>query len=263
MNVDDALAFLCEKLKENPDKYRSYGYDVYLPQIYELAYASANGLNTHQYGREISSKGLEFSPVFYAAAWELCRRGILRPGISKAGRQITDDGQAGNGYSYTPVGRKWLNDTNPFQFIPIEPTKLGQLLGRFEARFGSGFHQRAQESIKCYHSTAYLAACVMAGAAAESILIALAISISGDEAEVLRKYKGSHGTQAVRRIVAPSAKPHVERQIDTFIGLISYWRNDAAHGTASVIAEFEAFEAVGRLLRFAHWADDQWDSLTS
>jgi hypothetical protein len=45
-------------------------------------------------------------------------------------------------------------------------------------------------------------------------------------------------------------------------GLLTYWRDDAAHGLTSDISEIEAHEALSRLLRFAQFANDNWAELT-
>jgi hypothetical protein len=56
------------------------------------------------------------------------------------------------------------------------------VLQPFIGRFGDGFAQRAAEASRCHRTTNYLACCVMAGAAAESILLAVAIAkMAGDE----------------------------------------------------------------------------------
>lgn len=47
------------------------------------------------------------------------------------------------------------------------------------------------------------------------------------------------------------------------IDLLKYWRDDASHGAASEISEFETGEAVARLLRFAHFASDHYAELIS
>ena len=45
----------------------------------------------------------------------------------------------------------------------------------------------------CYQAQTYLATCTMCGAAAESILLALAIAHSGSEARVLAEYATANG----------------------------------------------------------------------
>ena len=60
------------------------------------------------------------SPVFYSASWELCRRGILRPGVRKHGEQVTDDGSGGCGYSLTILRKEWIKNTINYDLVPIE-----------------------------------------------------------------------------------------------------------------------------------------------
>ena len=147
--------------------------------------------------REAANRGQPLSPIFFAAAWELCRRGILRPGIHAVDGQANLDSQAGSGYSLTPLGRQWLEEIDDLQFIPTEPGAVSEILARFLPRFGVGFHQRAQEASKCYFATAYLGCCAMCGAAAESILLAAAIAKTADEAAILKTYKSASGRKRV------------------------------------------------------------------
>lgn len=263
MDVDEALTAIVTRLREDPDRYAMHGYHVYLRPIWEEHIAEREGLDLHANRSAVASHGLDVSGVFYAAAWELCRRGILRPGIKSNMEQVTEDGQGGNGYSYTPMGRRWLEAVEQYDYIPTEPSRLAEMLAPFGQRFGPGFHQRAQEAVGCYLGTMYLACCVMCGGAAESILLALAVAKMGDEKMVLRKYKGRDGTRQVQKIVLGEAAPYVKQRFTAFTDLISYWRNEAAHGIATDIGEYEAYEALGRLLRFAHYAGDSWDDLTA
>lgn len=52
-------------------------------------------------------------------------------------------------------------------------------------------------------------------------------------------------------------------QFRNLTDLLKYWRDEAAHGVISDISEFEAYEALARLLRFAHFVDDHWDELVA
>lgn len=80
LDEEDAFHYIVRYLREGRSgPYSSYGYGCYLSRV---------------------------SPPFYNAA--LCRRGILRPGITTHGRQSTDDGGSGNGYSLTSYGENWL-----------------------------------------------------------------------------------------------------------------------------------------------------------
>ena len=109
MNEEDALHYIIYFLREWPlSKYSSYGYDFYLPGIIQSYVEKNEGLEHH----EAQRRSIEISPHFYSAAWELCRRGIIRPGVRIMGEQSTPDGSAGNGYSITPFGRAWLSESD-------------------------------------------------------------------------------------------------------------------------------------------------------
>jgi hypothetical protein len=55
----------------------------------------------------------------------------------------------------------------------------------------------------------YLACCAMAGAAAESILLAVAIAKTGDEDKMLKTYRAAGGRRDLTRLVAASVAPTV------------------------------------------------------
>ena len=57
--------------------------------------------------------------MLYAAAWDLCRRGILRPGVRAYNAQAAADGASGNGYSITPFGQQWLAESDRDDFADI------------------------------------------------------------------------------------------------------------------------------------------------
>jgi len=44
--------------------------------------------------------------------------------------------------------------------------------------------------------------------------------------------------------------------------LIKYWRDAAAHGAPTNISDNEAYTALAALLRFALFANDNWEELT-
>jgi|SRR5271163_1071581 len=93
----------------------------------------------------------------------------------------------------------------------------------------------------------------MCGAGAESILLAAAISKSGDGKAVLMTYRAASGRRKVVESVAGQAKPTIAEPSRSATGLLSYWRDEAARGLASAISEIEAHEALARLLRFAQF----------
>jgi hypothetical protein len=101
-------------------------------------------------------------------------------------------GFVGDGYSVTDFGRLWLKDAA--QHPSSDPSRLAEVLQTLGKHFGAGYQQRAAEAVRCYRTTNYLAACVMAGAAAESILLAVAIAKSdGNETKVLATSKSQGG----------------------------------------------------------------------
>jgi len=102
----------------------------------------------------------------------------------------------------------------------------------------------------------------MCGAAAESILLAVATAKSGNEADTLKSYRAASGRRKVIESVVGNARQPISEQFRSATGLLTYWRDEAAHGSASTISEIEAHEALARLLRFAQFATDNWEELT-
>jgi hypothetical protein len=171
MNQEDATKLLIQWLrKPNHGDYGSYGYGVYLPALLRV-YLQSNNIRHDEQERKLH----ELMPHFYAAAWDLCRRGILRPGVHSYGAQATADGSSGNGYSITPFGYEWLSEGGKDDYVPTEPGRFAQMLEPLKGRFGPGFYERSQEAVRCYGAHAYLACCAMCGAATESIMLATAI----------------------------------------------------------------------------------------
>jgi hypothetical protein len=136
------------------------------------------------------------------------------------------------------------------------------MFGKLSPQFGSGFLQRAAEAVTCHRFGAYLGCCAMCGAAAESILLAVAIAKSGDDVSTLAMYRAAQGRRKVIDRVVGQARQTIADPFRSATGLLSFWRDDAAHGLASAISETEAHEALARLTRFAQFAAENWDDLT-
>lgn len=119
LDEERALKYILSRLRAKLDSLGDYGYDVYIPGVIRRYLVSEE----RQYDPD-ERRVRELSPHFYAAAWELCRRGIIRPGVSRMGLQSTDDGSAGNGYSITPFGRTWLQESDRDDFVPTDPVAL-------------------------------------------------------------------------------------------------------------------------------------------
>lgn len=264
MTEHDAQLLLIQWMRSGPGtEYSSYGYDVYVPNVLR-SYVRQQNPQVHgsDFERLLYRDAERISPVFYAAAWELCRRGILRPGVNRWGAQATDDGSGGNGYSITPFGSKWLGESERDDFVPTEPERFGKLLEPFRSRFGPGFHERAQEAIRCYGAHAYLACCAMCGAAAESVLLATASS-KKSEVDVFKLYTSGSGRGRVEKLVIGQAPEQIRREFLGFTLLLKYWRDEAAHGRASSIKDNEAYTSLALLLRFAGFVHEHWKVLTA
>ena len=195
---------------------------------------------------------------FYAAAWFLVSRGVLVPRPHHRDSQIP----FGESFELTDYGARWVANTSGYEWHPMEHGKLAQLLSARSARFGDGFRLRCHEAAACYRAQTYLACCTMCGAAAESVLLALAIGRSGDEADTLREYRRSDGRSRIERRLLQGQNSYVHQQLPHFLELLKYWRDDAAHGAEVEINEEVAFVSLLLLLRFAAFADDRWDDLT-
>ncbi len=137
------------------------------------------------------------------------------------------------------------------------------MVAKFQDKLGKGHLQRSQEAVRCHFAGAYLACCAMAGAAAESIMLALAVAKSGDEAGTLRDYRAARGRSKIESIIVQGQNEVLRRTFLNLTDLVKYWRDEASHGLWSEMSEFEAYEALARLLRLAHFARDHWDTLTA
>lgn len=259
LTTELATKLLIRWLKQkNHGKLASYGYDIYLPSL------AINDLRiTYKISNTESDIFRKHSALFYNAAWELCRRGILRPGISIYEAQATADGASGNGYSITPFGHQWLQEADHHDFVPTEPEAFGKIIARYKDLFGPGFHQRAQEAIRCYGAHAYLACCVMCGAAAESIMLNLAIKKSKDEPKILKEYRTAHGRLKIENILLNNKKEPIRKNFSNINNLLKYWRDESAHGTVSKIAEEDAFIMLSKLLEICKLCENNHDILTS
>jgi hypothetical protein len=255
---EDAVRLIVQWLRgEGHGGYASYGYEVYLPSLLSR---DLERQGIHPNDRE--SRLRELMPALYNAAWDLCRRGILRPGVKGWNEQATAEGASGNGYSITGFGHQWLAEARSDDFVPTEPERFSQMLAPFVGRYGPSFQERAQEAVRCYGAHAYLACCVMCGAAAESVLLATAIAKAGED-EVLKRYNTYGGRRRVENLLLGGATETLRSEYLGFTTLLKYWRDQAGHGAAARITDNEAYTALALLLRFAIFADANWERLTA
>jgi hypothetical protein len=160
------------------------------------------------------------------------------------------------------MGRDWIMKYDQQGPFPADPARFATLLSPYTARFGPAFNQRITEAAGCYRTLNYFAACAMAGAACEAILLTVASAKIGDEEKARHIYNGRDGRRMLIREISATARPVVKQAVETATSLLSYWRDNAAHGYATAISEFAAHDALSRLLRFAQFVDQHWSEVT-
>lgn len=104
----------------------------------------------------------------------------------------------------------------------------------------------------------------MAGAAAESAILAAAIAKSGDERSVLREYaKRDRRRHLIEMIFGGQPESLRRRYVEATFYLLAFWRDEAAHGTASEISEIDAFHSLTLLVRLAQFIHSHWAEITT
>jgi hypothetical protein len=265
MHFDDAYEVLIKYLVAVPEskgkaaraeQSQSHGGDLWVPHVVQGYWQSRP--------EKLASEDLQdhhFQP-FYDAAWELCRIGVIRPGEFAPRGWATDAGIfSGDTFSITRFGRAWLKDAS--QRPIVDPARLSQVLQGFADRFGGGYAQRATEAVKTYRTANYLASCVMAGAAAESILLALATAKIGDEAKVLLEYNTTGGRRRLTKRVCGNVSSPIATQLDTALQALHYWHDGTGHATMTTVSEIEAHIGLTDLLRLAQFVHDHWTELVA
>jgi hypothetical protein len=203
MHIEDATAFIVDFIARprTAADYSDYGYDVYMPNVVAAYLADVEKIPQHLVRDH--PRGRELTPFFFDAAWELCRRGALRPGVPNSGNADN------KGFSVTNLGRSWIA-SGALAPIVLDITRLSELFASLSGRLGAGFLQRANEAARCHSFGANLAARalktylapqgrkrtidrIIHGARAGVIVLAVAIAKTGDEAVALKTYFAAHG----------------------------------------------------------------------
>lgn len=262
VNVDDAVEIVVEYLTRDYGPHgqgvANYGYNFSLPNF--LARFAVERLGIPNTGYVVEHpKVKEMSPIFLDALWTLCRRGLLRPSVVASGGQGLPNGE---GYSLTAAGRAWLADKER-AVVPADPSRFGVIIDKYADLLGASFNRRAHEAIKCHATGTYFAACAMAGAAAESILIEVAVAKSGDRKDVMHVYQARSGRRDTTNRALAGVREPLASQLRMLLDLLGYWRDNAAHGGDHVYTEVEAYDALSRLLRLALRVGESWDLLTA
>jgi hypothetical protein len=265
-SYSEALAYLIPWLRKRVRAYpdgdwtsiEPYGFDLYYDLIKDKIFTSPVDPASQQVVKE--------KLFFMDAIWDLCTRGILRPGSSTYPLRLGALNQAqytsSREFVLTTYGLQWLEDTSTNDAMPMEYGRFSELLGKHDSRFGEAYRLRSQEAVRCYQAHTFFACCAMCGAAAESILLALAIAKLGEK-NTLSEYQRSGGRGRIRNALVGAARGDFQKRFDNFLELLNYWRDESAHGIAYSIGEEEAFSALLFLMRFARLGEDEWTLLTT
>lgn len=252
-----ALDFMTEKLRAGEHVGKN-NYEVY---VWKVADRYVRAHVTVPQGFGVQDKVEKVISPFLAAAWALCRLGVLRPGpkpgTSMLSQPYHDEAQ---GYSFTEFGRRWVAES-PTTLPPLVGAMTDMLLGAGK-NFGDAYRLRTQDAVLAYNGQAYYACCAMVGAAAEAILLTAAIKRLGQPAAE-NLYFNSRGRSQLQKSLLGQRTDHFRAQFDRHTGLIDYWRDHSSHGHQTGIKEGEAYMALSGLLRFAHFASDNWNELTT
>jgi hypothetical protein len=254
---DQALHFMTEKLRGGENMGRN-NYEVY---VWNVADRYVRSLITVPQGLDIQDFVEKIISPFFTAAWALCRLGVLRPGPSPGRSHVFNTNhEEAQGYGITEFGRRWIAETPPT--LPPLVGPMTDMLLSAGKDFGDAYKLRTQDAVLAYNGHAYFACCAMAGAAAEAILLKAAVAKLGQEkAEEL--YFNSRGRSQLQNSLLGQQTKGFRNEFERHTDLITYWRDQSAHGHQTEIKEGEAYMALSGLLRFAHFASDKWKDLTT
>jgi hypothetical protein len=253
---EKALEFVTELMRGQQNIGHQY-YDVHLPTLIGLYVSQrippAPGVGIDQNLIEA------IAGPFVSATWTLCRFGVLRPGPNQLDSFGQFRGEA-TGYCYTEFGRRWLKETPPI--LPTFPNKLTDLLLGFGKQFGDAYRLRCNDAVLAHNGLAYYACCAMVGAAAEAILLTAAVKKLGED-KATKLYFNKNGRSNLLKSLLGQQRDSLRNDFMRHTELITYWRDQSSHGHQTGISENEAYVALSGLLRFAHFAADHWDELTT
>ena len=105
--AEEALNFIVQTLRrEGPAGHGLFGYHM---TVIDMTVRWRRATEGEIKGNVTESRRTyEVSPPFYDAAWELARRGVLRPSVRNSLPQWSAFNYAGGGYSLTAAGEAWL-----------------------------------------------------------------------------------------------------------------------------------------------------------
>jgi hypothetical protein len=85
MQLDEAIARTIDTLRAHRAK--QYGYDLFPPQVARAFVERQQNIRD----ADRATAALEITPIFMDAAWELCRRGLVRPGVKNINEQAVSE----------------------------------------------------------------------------------------------------------------------------------------------------------------------------
>ncbi len=109
LDGDAALAYILHRLREQgPATHGQHGYHLTVVDLASRYVAEVMG-KRHPDPIENEDTYAASGPL-YDAAWELARRGILRPSVLSSFMQFEAYQSAGGGYTLTEIGAEWLSE---------------------------------------------------------------------------------------------------------------------------------------------------------
>lgn len=111
LNTDEALNYILKWLREpGPAMHGQHGYHATIVSLAEHYVREVLG---KQHPDTVENEDTySVSTALYDAAWELARRGIVRPSVQNSFMQFAAYNAAGGGFTLTAIGAEWLTGLN-------------------------------------------------------------------------------------------------------------------------------------------------------
>ena len=74
--------------------------------------------------------------LFSDAIWDLCRKGILRPGPSFVSDTYKQPQLVNEGFAVTKYGQDWIMKFTIDDLLPADPNRLSQVFEKYQKLFG-------------------------------------------------------------------------------------------------------------------------------